>query len=84
MLGPYGEGVGAGMGTFYGEFYGDLASGVGRAWTLALGPLLLISMLRAIFISPRKPETIAQVQTPPPDTKPKNLDRRRAEPKLGD
>jgi hypothetical protein len=36
--------------TFYGDFFGDLADGSGRAWLLALGPLLLVYLLRAIFI----------------------------------
>ena len=47
-LGAYGEN--AGLSTFYVDFYGDLADGSGRAWTLAIGPLLLIYLLRAIFI----------------------------------
>ncbi len=53
LLGPYGEG--AGLGDFYADFYGDLATPSGRAWAIALGPLLLISLLRAVFlgISPR-------------------------------
>lgn len=48
LLGPYGEG--AGVGTFYGDFFGDLASASGRAWTLAVGPLVLVSLLRLIFL----------------------------------
>jgi hypothetical protein len=48
LLGPYGDG--AGLATFYGDFFGDLASGVGRAWSLTLGPLVLISLLRSLFL----------------------------------
>jgi len=50
LLGPYGEGAGAGLATFYADFFGDLAAGVGRAWSLALGPLVLISLLRLLFL----------------------------------
>lgn len=55
MLGPYGEN--AGLSTFYGDFYGDLADGSGRAWSIALGPLVLIYLLRAIFIGARPRRT---------------------------
>ena len=48
LLGAYGEN--AGLSRFYIDFYGDLADASGRAWTIALGPLLLIYLLRAIFI----------------------------------
>ena len=48
MLGPYGEG--SGLGTFYANFFGDLASGTGRAWSLALGPLVVISLVRLLFL----------------------------------
>lgn len=47
-LGPYGESKG--LSTFYSDFFGDLADGAGRAWTLALGPVVLMYLLRAIFI----------------------------------
>ncbi len=39
-----------GLSTFYSDFFGDLADGAGRAWTIALGPLVLIYLVRAIFI----------------------------------
>jgi hypothetical protein len=51
LLGAYGEK--AGLSTFYVDFYGDLADGAGRAWLLALGPLVLVYLLRAIFIGVR-------------------------------
>ena len=58
LLGPYGEN--AGLSTFYVDFYGDLADGSGRAWLLALGPLVLVYLLRATFIGvrPKKAEAV--------------------------
>jgi hypothetical protein len=47
LLGPYGEE--RGIGAFYGDFFGDLAALNGRTWCLALGPLVLVSLLRLIF-----------------------------------
>jgi hypothetical protein len=47
LLGPYGDN--RGLGRFYGDFFGDLAEPSGRAWALALGPLVLISLLRLVF-----------------------------------
>jgi hypothetical protein len=49
LLGPYGE-AGAGLGRFYADFFADLAEPSGRAWALALGPLVLVSLVRAIFL----------------------------------
>jgi hypothetical protein len=48
LLGAYGEK--AGLSTFYVDFYGDLADGAGRAWILALGPMVLVYAVRAVFI----------------------------------
>src|SRR5262245_60354791 len=48
LLGPYRDG--SGLGRFYVDFFGDLAEPAGRAWLIALGPLLLITVLRAVFI----------------------------------
>jgi hypothetical protein len=48
LLGAYGEN--AGLSKFYVDFYADLAEGSGRAWAIALGPLVLIYLLRAVFI----------------------------------
>jgi hypothetical protein len=82
MLGPYGEGQGAGMGTFYGDFFGDLAEGEGRAWSLALGPLVLIYALRAIFIGTRprtEPQAASEPELPPAH---KAADARRVEPRI--
>jgi hypothetical protein len=84
-LGPYGEGQGAGMGTFYGDFFGDLAQGEVRAWALALGPLVLITLLRAIFWGARpKPEEpdVPAVSAPAPASA-RPADARRVEPRIG-
>ena len=50
-LGVYGEN--GGLSTFYIDFFGDLADASGRAWSIALGPLVLIYALRAVFIGVR-------------------------------
>lgn len=47
-LGPYGDK--ATLSDFYGAFFADLASGAPRAWLIALGPLLLISLVRVLYI----------------------------------
>lgn len=53
LLGPYGasEGDGGSLGSFYGDFFSDLAEPAGRVWMLALGPLVVISLLRLIFLN---------------------------------
>lgn len=63
LLGPYGDQ--AGLGAFYVDFFGDLASASGRAWTLALGPLVLISWLRLLFLK-RKAQPRDDEPAPPP------------------
>lgn len=55
LLGPYKEAASAG--TFYSDFFGDLATGSPRVWALALGPLLIVSLTRLIFLRRRAPET---------------------------
>jgi hypothetical protein len=47
LLGPYGDN--GGLGRFYGDFFGDLAEPSMRAWAIALGPLVLITLLRLVF-----------------------------------
>lgn len=68
LMGPYGEN--AGLSTFYIDFFGDLADGSGRAWGIALGPLLLIYLLRAIFIGVKpdqlERESVDDDEPPPP------------------
>lgn len=82
MLGPYGEGQGAGMGTFYGDFYGDLAQGEFRAWALALGPLIMITLIRAVFIGTRPKLETAEPREAAPVTPAKAADPRRVEPRV--
>ena len=62
MLGPYGEE--AGLGTFYLDFFRDLAEPTARAWTLLLGPLATLSVLRLIFRKPSGPVLI-EPEAPP-------------------
>jgi hypothetical protein len=75
LLGAYGEK--AGLSTFYVDFYGDLADGAGRAWILALGPLALGYLLRAVFIGVR-PKTVEPVDSDEPPYEPP---RRQAPPR---
>ena len=93
LLGAYGDN--AGLSTFYIDFFGDLADTSGRAWTIALGPLLLIYLLRAIFIGvkdepgarndvedeapPSPPRRAAPKKEPKRTTTP----RSRVEPRMG-
>lgn len=51
LLGPYGDNQG--MGAFYASFLRDLAGLSGRAWAIAVGPLLLVSVVRLLWL--RKP-----------------------------
>lgn len=91
-LGPYGEN--AGLSAFYIDFFGDLADGTGRAWSIALGPLVLISILRALFIgvqtTPRADavdeddEPAPVRRAPPKPAVKKTADRpSRVEPRMG-
>ncbi len=63
LLGPYGEN--AGLGSFYADFFGDLVEPAGRAWILALGPVILISALRLVFFNFRR-SSDAEPEPPPP------------------
>jgi hypothetical protein len=80
LLGPYGQN--AGVGTFYGDFYGDLASGVGRAWALALGPLVVISLVRLLFVKKRPEGADAEGQAPAAPPQPVVHEHRRVEPRV--
>jgi hypothetical protein len=62
LLGPYGEN--AGLGRFYADFFGDLAEPSVRAWSLALGPLALVSLVRLIFIGMGPKDESAAAQHP--------------------
>lgn len=78
LLGPYGDN--AGLGRFYGDFFGDLAEPSLRAWAIALGPLILISLLRLVFAGvPRAPQEPAQ---PPSEHRRPAEDARRIEPRV--
>lgn len=68
LLGGYGEN--AGLSTFYVDFFGDLADASGRAWVLALGPLLLIYLLRAVFIGMKSGAATAEDPNPDLDHDP--------------
>jgi hypothetical protein len=86
LLGPYGEGPGGDMATFYADFYGDLASGQIRTWFIALGPLLLISLLRAVFIGVRPRAETAAPAAPAAPAQPSSRKAngpRRVEPRIG-
>lgn len=48
LLGPYGENQG--MGALYANFFRDLVKPSGRTWIIALGPLLLISVARLLWL----------------------------------
>ena len=69
LLGPYGENQG--LGAFYADFFKDLVEPAGRAWILALGPLVVVSILRLIFLrrAPQEdsePEPEVRAAPPPP------------------
>ncbi|WP_129777533.1 hypothetical protein [Peristeroidobacter soli] len=90
LLGPYGEN--ASLGTFYSDFFGDLAGGSGRAWTIALGPLLLIYLMRAIFIGVKadgvERPSLDDDEPPPPRRAPPPKEKEarrpaRVEPRMG-
>jgi hypothetical protein len=82
LLGPYGTGPATHLGTFYADFFGDLASGSIRTWCLALGPLIVISLVRLIFL--RRPDESVE---PPQESAPrkpaaKAQNERRIEPRV--
>jgi hypothetical protein len=85
MLGPYKPG--AGLAQFYTDFFGDLAEPTLRAWILALGPLVLITLMRLIFwgVPARQRKTTAPVAPTPQEepirSAPKT--RERVEPRVG-
>ena len=82
LLGPYGE-TGR-LGRFYGDFLGDLAEPSVRAWAIALGPLILISLLRLVFAGAGRGSSEPQA---PPDrpAAPRRVSEepRRVEPSVG-
>lgn len=83
LLGSYGEGQGAGLGTFYGDFFGDLAQGEARAWALALGPLVVISLIRLLFLGTREPAAPSSENVEPHRKSAEQGEHRRVEPSVG-
>jgi hypothetical protein len=84
MLGPYGDD--AGLGRFYGDFFGDLAEPSVRAWIVALGPLVLISLLRLVFAGTGGVRPAAEPPIPaerPAATRRTAEEARRVEPRVG-
>jgi hypothetical protein len=80
LLGPYGDN--GGLGRFYGDFFGDLAEPSVRAWSLALGPLVLITILRLIFVGAgRTPGRPGEEDRPAPPRRTAE-DHRRVEPRV--
>jgi hypothetical protein len=80
LLGVYRQG--SGLPRFYLDFFSDLAEPSGRAWILALGPLLLITALRVVFIGAgkRSDDEDDTSHQPPRRAKPETV---RVEPKIG-
>jgi hypothetical protein len=79
LLGAYGDN--GGLGRFYGDFFRDLAEPSVRAWAIVLGPLVLISLLRLVFVG------AARNAPPEPDEPPSRPRRspdeaRRVEPRV--
>lgn len=73
ILGRYAGGD-HGLGSFYNAFFQDLGHGRANTWALALGPFVLLSILRLIFFRRSAVET--QRTSPPPSPRP----RQRKEP----
>jgi hypothetical protein len=84
ILGPYKPG--AGLLQFYGDFFGDLAKPTLRAWVIALGPLVLISIVRLLFWGvPRRERAATEKLTPAQveEAKEPSPTRSRVEPRIG-
>lgn len=89
MLGPYADD--RGLGRFYADFFGDLAEPSVRAWALALGPLVLVSVVRLVFVGmPRRTgdaqgDAGGEVRTAATQTgdEPRAPEHRRIEPRIG-
>jgi len=82
LLGPYGEN--RGPGSFYGDFFRDLIEPSGRAWALAVGPLVVVSAVRAVFIGVKDaPRTASGTPTPAaPAPKRRPDEPQRVEPRI--
>jgi hypothetical protein len=81
LLGGYGApGTSAGLGKFYVDYFADLAEPSGRVWALALGPLVIISLIRLIFIGSRRAD--ATVVNAPPNEEEDDDEPKRVEPRI--
>jgi hypothetical protein len=67
LLGPYGDN--GSLSRFYVDFFGDLAEPSARAWLLAVGPVLLISVVRAVFIGVRPAAPVEEEDLPRPEAR---------------
>ena len=67
LLGPYQEkGPTDSIALFYSNFFADLAAVSGRAWLIALGPLLVIALFRLAFIGYRNADAEPPARNDPP------------------
>jgi hypothetical protein len=80
LLGPYADD--RGLGRFYADFFRDLAEPSVRAWAIALGPIVLISVLRLLFAGMPRTRDSAPAATQN-DEEPPAQDHRRIEPRVG-
>jgi hypothetical protein len=81
LLGPYGEN--GRLGRFYGDFFGDLAEPTVRAWAIALGPLVLISLLRLVFAGAGRADEVPQAADDDPGPpRRRSEEARRVEPRI--
>jgi hypothetical protein len=82
MLGSYADD--RGLGRFYADFFGDLAEPSVRAWAIALGPLVLISLIRLVFLGtpPRRAQESEPAATQNEEESPEPA-HRRIEPRVG-
>lgn len=82
LLGPYG--VNRGLGAFYADFFRDLAEPAGRTWIIGLGPLAIVTAMRAVFIGSRR--GAAEAEEPSPQPAPparRDAGSYRVEPRIG-
>jgi hypothetical protein len=80
LLGPYGDNKG--VGTLYADFFRDLAGPSGRAWAIALGPLTIVTLMRAAFLGVRTPHREADDAAQRSSTRTPS-DQVRVEPRVG-
>jgi hypothetical protein len=81
LLGPYGDAKG--LGTLYADFFRDLAEPSGRTWAIALGPLAIVTLMRAVFLGVRTPAGDAADDAPQPSSARTSSEHVRVEPRVG-